>query len=143
MRKLLLCLPLLTAVACDPVAPLTEYTPVVDPGRVSEARFQADLVACRNLALQVEAEYKAKQEKEMTQNLVAGILVGALVGAAAGNNSGYQSDYVRAGALAGASSAVASGDYTYDLVTFGPRRVVDRCMSGRGYNILSDIGRGQ
>ena len=142
MRKFIFCLPILGAVACDPVAPLTEYTPIVDPGKVSAARFQKDLVECRNLALQVEAEYKAKQEKEATQNLLAGMLVGALVGAAVGNNSGYQHDYITAGALAGASGAVGSGDYTYDLVTFGPRRVVDRCMTGRGYNILSDIGRG-
>ena len=143
MRKLIISLPLLLAVACEPVAPLTEYTPVVDPGKINAERFQSDLVECRKLAVQVETEYRAKQEKEMAQNLLAGILLGALVGAAAGNNSGYQNDYIRAGAIAGATGAVASGDYTYDLVTYGPRRIVDRCMAGRGYNVLSDIGKGQ
>ena len=52
----------------------------------------------------------------------------------------------RAGLAYGAASGMAAGaannDYTQDLVKFGPRRIVDRCMADRGHTILNDIGRG-
>ncbi|WP_444460458.1 glycine zipper family protein [Rhodobacter capsulatus] len=127
--------------ACEPVQTLQEYRPVVDPAKIRPAKFEADLEHCRSIALKVEAEYKQRQEKEMQQQLVAGILLGALVGAAAGNHTGYQGDYIAAGAATGAIAAAGSGDYSDDLVTYGPRRVVDRCMTDRGYKILTDPGR--
>jgi hypothetical protein len=43
--------------ACESIAPLTEYRPVVDYERSNPAEFESDLVACRNIALQVEADY--------------------------------------------------------------------------------------
>lgn len=123
--------------ACEPVKPLTDYRPVVDPARTNQAKFERDLVECRNLAIKVEADYKARQQKEMGQNMMVGIVAGALLGAAVGN-----SDYAAAGALYGGAAGAAAGDYTHDLVTYGPRRIVDRCMAERGHRILNDIGRG-
>ncbi|SIS51080.1 glycine zipper family protein [Phaeovulum vinaykumarii] len=128
--------------ACEPVHTLAEYRPVVDTAKVRPARYEADLAQCRAIATQVEAEYKARQEKEMGQQLVAGLLLGALIGAAAGTNSGDQGMFIAQGAAAGAAiGATTPGDYDHDLVTYGPRRVVDRCMTGRGYEILTDPGR--
>ncbi|SOC20628.1 hypothetical protein SAMN05877809_1139 [Rhodobacter sp. JA431] len=127
--------------ACEPVQTLAEYRPVVDTARVRPAKYEADLEQCRAIAFKVEAEYKERQQKEMQQNMMVGILVGAVAGAVAGSNSGYQGDYIAAGAATGAMAGATSGDYDHDLVTYGPRRVVDRCMTGRGYNVLTDPGK--
>ena len=119
------------------VQPRAEYTPVVDTAYSSPAKFQNDLAACRNLALRVEADYKERQQKEMTGRMIAGLLVGAALGAAVGNH-----DTAAWGAAYGATAGAATGDYTHDLVTYGPRRVIVRCMAARGHVILNDIGRG-
>lgn len=124
-------------VAACVTEPLADYRPVVDPARSNSAKFEKDLVACRNLALKVEADYKKRQGDEMMTNMVVGALLGAAVGAAVGN-----SDTAAYGAAAGAAGGAAAGDYDQDLVKFGPRRIVDRCMADRGHSILNDIGRG-
>ena len=118
------------------VEPLGEYRPVVDPSKSSSAKFEKDLAACRAVATQAEAEYKAKQDKEMGQNLMAGLLVGALTGAVVGGNS----DWAGTGAAYGAAAGVAATDT--ELAVGGPRRIIDRCMTERGHAILSDLGRG-
>lgn len=128
--------------ACEPPVQLKDYSPVIDTAHVSQARYNRDLQDCRNIALKVEADYKERQQKELGQRLVAGLIVGAITGAAFGSNQSNQGDYIAAGAAYGAAAGAASNDYTYDLVKFGPRRVVDRCMAGRGYRVLNDIGRG-
>ncbi|RWR08521.1 glycine zipper family protein [Paenirhodobacter populi] len=127
--------------ACQPVQPLSEYRPAVDPAKVKPAKYESDLAECRNVALQVEADYKERQGKEAAQNLVAGLVVGALLGAAVGSHASNQGDLIGVGAATGALAGAGSGDYTHDLVTYGPRRVVDRCMDGRGYKLLTDFGR--
>ncbi|SOC11601.1 glycine zipper family protein [Rhodobacter maris] len=127
--------------ACEPVQTLQDYRPVVDTAKIRPAKYEADLAQCRAIATQVEAEYKERQQKEIGQQMVAGLIVGALVGAAAGSHSHYQGSYIAQGAAAGAAIGATSGDYDHDLVTYGPRRVVDRCMTGRGYIILNDPGR--
>jgi len=127
--------------ACEPVQTLQEYRPVVDTAKVRPAKYEADLEQCRTLALKVEADYKERQQKEMGQQIVVGLVVGALVGAAVGSHAGNQGDYIATGAASGAIAGAGSGDYTHELVTYGPRRVVDRCMTGRGYQILTDPGR--
>lgn len=129
------------AAACEPIDQLADYRPVVDPGRTNAAKFESDLVSCRNIATQVEADYKEQQKKEVIGGLIAGALVGAATGAALGHNSGNQGAYVRTGVAAGAIGGAASGDTNYDLVKFGPRRVVDRCMTERGHVVLNDLGR--
>jgi len=73
---------------------------------------------------------------------MAGLLVGAITGAVVGGGSNYQGELTAYGAASGMAAGAAANDYSYDLVTFGPRRVVDRCMTERGHTILNDIGRG-
>ena len=73
---------------------------------------------------------------------MAGLVVGALTGAVVGSGSNYQSELVAYGAASGMAAGAASNEYTQDLVKFGPRRIVDRCMADRGHKILNDIGRG-
>ena len=128
--------------ACEPVQPLQEYRPAVDPAKVKPAKFERDLEECRSIALQVEADYKQRQQKEAGQRLVGGLVAGALLGAAVGTRSVTQGDMIATGAATGAVVGAGSGDYGHDMVTYGPRRVVDRCMTGRGYTLLTDFGRG-
>lgn len=72
------------------------------------------------------------------------------------NNRGYAHDAVNQpkrrilhrpasdpyGAASGMATGAATDDYTDDLVKFGRRRIVDRCMTERGHVILNDPGRG-
>ena len=76
------------------------------------------------------------------QNMLVGLIAGALVGAAVGSGSDYQGDLAAYGAVSGMAAGAESNDYTYDLVKFGPRRIVDRCVADRGHKVLSDIGKG-
>lgn len=115
---------------------LVDYRPVVDPSRSSPAKYERDLVECRNIAIQAEAEYKERQEKEMAQNMMAGLIVGAIAGAAIGDNGRSAA----AGAAYGTAAGMAATDT--ELAAGGPRRIVDRCMAGRGHAILNDIGKG-
>ncbi|MBK1634356.1 glycine zipper family protein [Rhodovulum adriaticum] len=128
--------------ACAELEPLTEYRPVVDPQRTNMAAFERDLVQCRQVALELEADYRKRQQEQAGQQMMVGLIAGALVGAAAGTNSGNQGELIAYGAATGAAAGAASTDYTRDLVRYGPRRVVDRCMAERGHSILNDIGRG-
>ena len=127
---------------CTELEPLAEYRPVIDPGRTDQVRFESDLDECRAVAIQVEADYKKRQQEQLGANLLTGLVVGALTGAVVGSDSNYQSDLVAYGAASGMAAGAASNEYTQDLVKFGPRRIVDRCMADRGHKILNDIGRG-
>ena len=132
----------LTVACCAELEPLTEYRPVVDPERTNMPRFERDLEACRAVAVQVEADYRQRQQEQMGANIMAGLLVGAITGAVVGSGSDYQGELAAYGAASGMAAGAAANDYSYDLVTYGPRRVVDRCMAERGHTILNDIGRG-
>lgn len=112
---------------------LAEYRPVVD---ASGPGYERDLAECRVIALNAEAEYRERQQAEMGANLFAGLLVGALAGQAIGGNSGYTA----AGAAYGAGAGLAATDT--ELAHGGPRRIIDRCLAGRGHRVLSDLGRG-
>ena len=64
--------------------------------------------------------------------MTIGLIVGAIAGAAVGSVSGDAGDGALEGGLA---------ETDYDPVT-SPRKIVDRCMKNRGYEILSDLGKG-
>jgi uncharacterized protein YcfJ len=115
------------------VAPLAEYAPITDTENPAE--FENDLAQCRVIAASAEAEYTQRQNDEMGANIIAGLLVGALIGGAIGGG-----DYVGHGAANGALAGAASTDT--ELAHGGPRRIIDRCMTGRGHNVLNDLGRG-
>ena len=122
---------------------LVDYQPVIDTHNTDMSTYNIDLDQCVNLALRVEADYKKRQEEQMLSNMMAGIIAGALVGGVAGSYDGDAGSGAAAGAAYGAALGAASEtDYERDFIKFGPRRVVDRCMANRGYNILNDVGRG-
>lgn len=127
---------------CAELEPLTEYRPVVDAERTNMPRFERDLEACRAVAVQVEADYRQRQQEQMGANIMAGLLVGAITGAVVGGGTDYQGELAAYGAASGMAAGASANDYSYDLVTYGPRRIVDRCMAERGHAILNDIGRG-
>lgn len=139
MKLKLTSLCLVVLAACTPVMTLDDYRPVVDPSKTNAKKFESDLSSCRNIAKAAEADYKERQAKEAQNQMVAGLLIGAIAGAAIGGDG--QSAAAGA-AYGGAVGATAEGDYGHDLVTYGPRRIVDRCMTERGHVVLNDIGRG-
>ena len=131
---------------------LTSYAPVIDvKGQGYDmADDQQDLNECRMLGVRVQAAYEAQQKKERDDAKKAAI-VGALAGAVIGHAIGDGNDYhtgrsATAGALYGGAIGGAVGadnlDYTRDITKFGPTSIVDRCMTDRGYKILSAEGFG-
>ena len=137
-----LALPILIVCISGCTSNLAEYTPVVDPYNTDMSKFQSDLVQCRGIAVQVKAEYEKQASNEALTNMAVGVVVGAATGAIIGSGSAYQGDYAAAGAASGmASGAAASAEYAR-LARFGPNRIVDRCMSNRGYTLLNDLGAG-
>ncbi len=122
--------------------PLSEYRPVVDTKRTDMSEFESNLADCRAIAIDLQKEYEERQANEFMANLITGAIVGGIVGSIAGDSGHHQGRYTRAGAFTGALASASDNAYSEDIVRFGPRRVVDRCMSDRGYRILNDLGRG-
>lgn len=132
----------LTLSACASTDTLVDYSPIVDKQQIDIKKFEKDLVSCKGLALDVQADYRKRQNEQAMNNMLAGAVAGALTGAIVGSGTSYQSDLTAYGAAAGAAAGAGTNDYTHDLVKFGPRRVIDRCMVNRGHTLLNDIGRG-
>ena len=121
----LVTLPLALA-ACGYQPSLGDYRPVVDSYNTDMAAYEADRGQCVAVAMQAQAEYERQQRLKRESNMTIGLIVGAIAGAAVG---------VTLGALEG-----GLGETDYDPVT-SPRKIVDRCMKNRGYEILSDLGK--
>ena len=121
---------------------LVDYSPIVDPKMINQKKFDKDIIECRSIALQVEADYRKRQNEQAMSNMLAGALAGALTGAVVGSGSDYQSELTTYGAVSGMAAGAATNDYTRDIVKYGPRRVIDRCMTNRGHALLNDVGRG-
>ena len=131
---------------------LTTYAPVIDvKGQgYDQSDFARDLDECRALGVRVQAQYEAQQKKERDDAMASafvGALAGAVVGHAVGRNNDYHTERsATTGALYGSAigGAVAADnlDYTRDITKFGPTIIVDRCMTDRGYKILSVQGFG-
>ncbi len=127
-------------IGCTPN--LAEYTPVVDTHRTNMKKFQSDLIQCRGIAVQAKASYDKQASQAAAVGIVAGIAVGAVVGSSVGSGTPYQGDLTRFGATQGAAmGALSTTDYA-EVARFGPNRIVDRCMTNRGYQILNDVGFG-
>ena len=117
------------ASACTDTLPT--YEPVVDrPNK----HYAADLAECRVLAEAAQKKYAEQQQNEM----MAKMFVGALVGAAVGGS--YGGDYAGQGAAYGMASGAAATNT--EQAYGGPRRVIDRCLMGRGHRVISDLGAG-
>ena len=122
----LVTLPLALA-ACGYQPSLGDYRRVVDSYNTDMAAYEADRGQCVAVAMQAQAEYERQQRLKQESNMTIGLIVGAIAGAVVGGTFG---------ALEG---GLAETDY--DPVT-SPRKIVDRCMKNRGYEILSDLGKG-
>lgn len=127
----LVTLPLALA-ACGYQPSLGDYRPVVDSYNTDMAAYEADRGQCVAVAMQAQAEYERQQRLKRESNMTIGLIVGAIAGAAVGSVSGDAGDGALEGGLA---------ETDYDPVT-SPRKIVDRCMKNRGYEILSDLGKG-
>ena len=79
---------------------------------------------------------KQRQDALMAPNILTGFLIGATIGNASEIGSETRKDTTKQGAVFGAlAGAVESGDD----VKLGPRRIMDRCIANRGYDLLNDI----
>ena len=104
------------------------------------AAYEADRGQCVAVAIQAQAEYERQQLAQRESNLTIGLIVGAIAGVAVGVVSG-DAGY---GAVVGGTLGALEGglaEIDYDQVT-SPRKIVDRCMKNRGYEILSEFGKG-
>lgn len=119
--------------ACAPAPTLTDYRPVAD---AAGPAFERDLAECRAIAASAEAAYTKRQNDQMAANIIGGLIAGAVVGQVVGGNS----DWTAYGAASGAAQGAAATDT--ELAQGGPRRVIDRCLIGRGHRVLSDLGVG-
>lgn len=134
MKRLTPILALALVAGCT-VQTLDEYRPVVDQSQTG-ARYERDLSDCRQIAAQAEADYRKRQGDQLAANLFAGLLLGAVAGAAIGDSS----EWAAYGAAQGMAAGAAATDT--ELAHGGPRRIIDRCMAGRGHRVLSDLGKG-
>jgi hypothetical protein len=99
-----------------------QYRPVVDSG-VSQGDYEADLSDCQQLAAHRPAAASA------AGGAVAGAVLGALLGVAAG----LRGDDVGRVAAWGAANGGINGA-AYGVAE--QQAIVDRCMAGRGYNVV-------
>jgi len=129
--------------ACAPVEQLQDYKPTIDVKNTNISKFESDLIDCRAIATQKEAEYKKEYNEKVAANIITGILVGAVVGNVAGNSYGSnKSGFINAGIAAGAAGGIAETSEEAELATYGPKRIVDRCLISRGHPVISDLGKG-
>ena len=101
--------------------------PIVDTKGVDPARYQADLVECRQYAEQVSVAGNA------AGGGLLGGAAGAAVGAAVGAVTGNPGTGAAVGAAGGGTSGVIGG--TARGVS-KQERVVRNCLRGRGYSVL-------
>ena len=96
---------------------------IIDTRGVDMDDYYGDLADCEDYARQIDVK------SETTQGVVEGAVVGAVIGAVAGNHNTAQR-----GAGAGAIVGGLKGNKQARLEQ---ERIVRRCLSGRGYNVLN------
>lgn len=101
-----------------------DYVPVVDMKNVDMAMFRKDVLECQNLALQVPSG---------ANQALAGALIGGLFGVALNKTSG---NYYNNGQVAGTAALMGGASGAVNGMT-ARQNVVKKCLSGRGYNVLS------
>lgn len=99
------------------------YRPLTDSG-VSMGSYEADLADCQQLAAQRPA----------AQQAAGGAAVGAVLGAVLAAAVGLRgNDVARVAAWGAANGGVQGAVYG----SAEQRDIVDRCMAGRGYNVVA------
>jgi len=135
----------LVACAPQPKVDLATYSPIIDTQNVDKEKFATDLAACRKLGQNAQVIYKKRRDEQVAaaelEAFFKTAIIGGLIGAATGDSSDAAKGAVIGGVL-GASEAGNSVEYTRTFVEFGPAAIIDRCMVGRGYKLLSKEGFG-
>lgn len=106
------------------------YRPVIDPqtSKAPPGYYEHDVAYCQNLADQVPTG------NEMASNALGGAALGAIAGGIIGSFSGDFGKGLAAGAGIGGATGAARGGVSAEAEK---RRVIDNCMRGRGYSVLS------
>lgn len=103
------------------------YQPVVDLKGSDAGKYQQDLAECRSLASQVDVA------GDSATNALIGAGVGAALGAALGAVTGAPA----AGAALGAGAGgIGAGAGTGVSKNERQKKIIDNCLSRRGYNVL-------
>jgi len=100
------------------------YRPIVDHG-VPQGSYDADLSQCQDLA-----DTAQPQANNAAAGAVAGAIFGALLSRAVGLNGNQTTRVAAYGAAAGGVNGFARGSAEWV-------GIVNRCMAGRGYNVLN------
>ena len=100
-----------------------QYRPLVDSG-MSRGSYEADLADCQQLAAQRPA----------AQQAVGGAAVGAVLGGLLAAAVGLRGNDVARVAAWGAANGGLQGAA---VGSAQQRDIVDRCMAGRGYNVVA------
>ena len=116
-------------------APLESYEPVVDRFLVDRVQYNRDITECRSVATGAMAQAKQRRDAQMAPNILTGLLIGATIGNASDIGSDTRKDSTKQGAVFGALAGAAESG---EDVKLGPRRIMDRCMANRGYDLLND-----
>jgi len=96
---------------------------IIDTRGVDMDHYYGDLADCEDHARQIDVK------SETTQGVVEGAVVGAVIGAVAGNHNTAQRG---AGAIVGGLKGNKQARLEQERM-----RIVRRCLSGRGYNVLN------
>lgn len=101
----------------------TTYAPIIDPKFGDMAAYETNLNECRSFAAQIDAGNRA----------AAGAIAGAVVGVALGALFGLRG---RDLAQVGVATAALSGTRDAAYAGMSQVQIIQRCMSGRGYQVL-------
>ncbi len=123
MKKLLL-LSVLVAMAMAGCAG-ADVRPIVDMKGVNEAAYENDLKEC-----QAYAQQQSGMGSTAAKGAGAGAVVGGLLGLVTGGNGSGIAQAAGAGAVIGGAGGAFSGNQAQEAV-------VKKCLSGRGYKVLS------
>jgi outer membrane lipoprotein SlyB len=122
MKKLWL-VGLLFAAGCA-----SSYEPVVDMKEVDQAQYQQDLEECRAYADKVDVA------GSVATDTIVGAAAGAAVGAALGASVG---DFAGSGAALGVTAGGATGaGYGTRNSLRTQKKIIRKCLRGRGYKVL-------
>lgn len=129
MRKILLVMLSVFLLSCASTG--YRYTPVVDlqtAGKTQD-QFYQDLQICREYARQIDAGSETVRKGVIggAGGAGAGAIIGALFGTGVSRSAGQ-------GAAIGGGLGLAKG-YTESTAT--QKRIIQRCMQGRGYTDLA------
>ncbi|MBT6534142.1 MAG: hypothetical protein HOM03_14420 [Marinovum sp.] len=121
-----------------------QYTPAADlaASGKSTAQFNSDLIQCRNLGVQGQANQADKSGQRNITNIIGSTVGGAVEGYKEGdffNNAlggGFdKKESAAIGAFSGLASGLTSALGSTNTVNNAGKETVDRCMRTRGYKV--------